>query len=47
MIFEYLEVIPTIKRPIIEIIVKSKSKFAIYPVLIDSGADYCIFHSDF
>lgn len=44
MIFQYLRVSSTISRPIIDIIVKSKDKFAIYPILIDSGADYCIFH---
>lgn len=44
MTYSYLIVTPTIRRPIIEIIVKSKDKFAIYPVLIDSGADYCIFN---
>lgn len=46
MIFQYLEVSSVIKRPIIDIVVKSKERFAIYPVLIDSGADYCIFHSE-
>lgn len=44
MIYSYLEFTPKIHRPIIEIIVKSENKFAIYPVLIDSGADYCIFN---
>lgn len=43
MIFPYREITPRIKRPIIRIILKSKDKFVIYPVLIDSGADYCIF----
>lgn len=46
MIYSYLNLTPAIRRPIIEIIVKSKDKFAIYPVLIDSGADYCIFSID-
>lgn len=46
MIYFYKEITPTVRRPIIEIIVKSKYKFAIYPVLIDSGADYCIFSID-
>lgn len=40
MTYSYLEITPTIRRPIIEIIIKSKDKFAIYPGLIDSGADY-------
>lgn len=44
MIYSYLEFTTTIRRPIIEIIVKSENNFAIYPVLIDSGADYCIFN---
>ena len=44
MTYSYLIITPTVRRPIIEIIVKSKDKFAIYPVLIDSGADYCIFN---
>lgn len=35
----------TVWRPIIEIIVFKGTKFASYPVLIDSGADYNIFHS--
>lgn len=43
MIFPYREITPRIKRPIIRIILKSKDAFAIYPALIDSGADYCIF----
>lgn len=43
MTYSYLTITPTIRRPIIEIIVKSDKNFAIYPVLIDSGADYCIF----
>ena len=44
MIYSYLTITPIIRRPIIEIIVKSSINFAIYPVLIDSGADYCIFN---
>lgn len=43
MIYPYREITSTIKRPIIQVIVRSKNYFAIYPVLIDSGADYCIF----
>lgn len=44
MTFPYLRINSTISRPIIQIIIKYKSKFAIYPVLIDSGADFCIFN---
>ncbi len=44
MIFPYLTFTNTIRRPIIEIIIKTDKNFAIYPVLIDSGADYCIFN---
>ncbi|OGE32567.1 hypothetical protein A3D83_03260 [Candidatus Daviesbacteria bacterium RIFCSPHIGHO2_02_FULL_41_10] len=44
MVYPYLEFTATIRRPIIEIIIKSERNFAIYPVLIDSGADYCIFN---
>lgn len=44
MVYYYLEFTATIRRPIIEIIIKSENSFAIYPVLIDSGADYCIFN---
>lgn len=46
MTYSYLILTPTIRRPIIEVIVKSGDKFAIYPVLIDSGADYCIFDEE-
>lgn len=46
MTYSYLTITPTIRRPIIEIIVKSDKNFAIYPVLIDSGADYCIFSNE-
>lgn len=46
MIYNYLEFTAAIRRPIIEIIVKSENNFAIYPVLIDSGADYCIFNME-
>jgi len=35
----------TIWRPIIELIVFCGTQFAAYPVLVDSGADYNIFHS--
>lgn len=43
MTFPYREITPHIKRPIIRVILKSKDTFVIYPVIIDSGADYCIF----
>lgn len=46
MIYFYKEISPTIKRPIIQVIVKSENYFVIYPVLIDSGADYCIFSTE-
>jgi len=44
MTYPYLRISSKISRPIIQIIIKSKTKFAIHPVLIDSGADYCIFN---
>lgn len=43
MTFPYLRITPQIKQPIISIFLKSKNKFVIYPTLIDSGSDYCIF----
>ncbi len=43
MIFPYQRITTKIARPLIYIIVRSATRFAIYPVLIDSGADYCIF----
>lgn len=46
MIYHYKDITSSVRRPIIEIIVKTESKFAIYPVLIDSGADYCIFSTE-
>ncbi len=46
MIFHYEEVAPYVKRPIIPILLKSKTTFIIYKALIDSGADYCIFSID-
>lgn len=46
MIFKYYEVAPEIIRPIIEVILKSETKVGIFPSLIDSGADYCIFSVD-
>jgi hypothetical protein len=36
----------TVWRPVVEIIVFRNKMFAAYPVLIDSGADYNIFHGD-
>ncbi len=44
MIYHYLTFTHIIRRPIIDIIIKTNKNFAIYPILIDSGADYCIFH---
>ncbi len=35
-----------ILRPVIEIKLKSNSKSLRYEVLVDSGADFCIFHSE-
>lgn len=35
----------TIWRPVVEVILLNKRKLVSYPVLIDSGADYNIFHS--
>ena len=46
MIYSYKEITPAIKRPIIEIIILTKNNYTIYPVLIDSGADYCIFSTE-
>lgn len=43
MIFKYYEVTSEIIRPIIEVILKSETRVGIFPSLIDSGADYCIF----
>ena len=43
MIFRYLEITPTILRPVIPIILKAGNKFVLYSALIDSGADHCIF----
>lgn len=44
MTYHYLIFTNILRRPIIDIIIKTNRNFAIYPVLIDSGADYCIFH---
>lgn len=46
MIFKYYEVTPEIIRPIIEVILKSETRVGIFPSLIDSGADHCIFSID-
>ncbi len=46
MNYPYLTITPSMRRSIIEILVKSEKNFAIYPVLIDSGADYCIFSNE-
>lgn len=46
MIFRYFEITPKILRPIIPIVLKSKTKLILYSALIDSGADYCIFSLD-
>ena len=46
MIYPYLTITTSIRRPIIEIIIKFENNFAIYPVLIDSGSDYCIFNTE-
>lgn len=43
MIFPYQRITAKIARPLIYIIIRSATRFAIYPVLIDSGADHCIF----
>lgn len=43
MTYPYQKITPTISRPLIQVVLKSQDKFVIYPVLIDSGADYCIF----
>lgn len=43
MIFKYYEVSSEIIRPIIEVILKSETRVGIFPSIIDSGADYCIF----
>lgn len=43
MNFSYEEITPAVKRPIIPILLKSKTKFVFYQALVDSGADYCIF----
>jgi len=44
VIFPYRQVTQKIRRPVIPVILKNKSKFVLYSGLIDSGADYCIFN---
>jgi len=44
MVFPYRQVSSEIRRPVIPVILKNKSKFVLYSGLIDSGADYCIFN---
>lgn len=46
MKFSYKRYGPTILRPVIEIKLKSNFKSLRYEVLIDSGADFCIFNSE-
>lgn len=46
MIYKYYKVTPKIIRPIIEVILKSETRVGIFPSLIDSGADHCIFSLD-
>lgn len=46
MIFKYYEVTPQIIRPIISVLLKSETRVGIFPSLIDSGADHCIFSLD-
>lgn len=43
MIFSYLRITPEISRPVIPVLLKSDKRFIIYPGLIDSGPDYCVF----
>ncbi|MAG44738.1 hypothetical protein CL633_02510 [bacterium] len=46
MKFNYRQVAPGILRPIIPVNIKYKKLSVPYAVLVDSGADFCIFHSD-
>ncbi len=46
MKFNYEEITPYIRRPIIPVFLKSRTSFAFYWALIDSGADFCIFSKD-
>src|SRR3990167_5204062 len=43
MIFPYLEIAPTVFRPVITVLLKNNNKFVLYPALVDSGSDYCVF----
>jgi len=46
MKFNYKRYSPSIVRPVIEIKLKSNSNILRYEVLVDSGADFCIFSSE-
>ncbi len=46
MKFSYKKVGKTILRPIISVDVSFKHLAISYEVLVDSGADFCIFHND-
>jgi len=46
MKFDYKRYSPSIVRPVIEIKLKSNSNILRYEVLVDSGADFCIFSSE-
>lgn len=43
MIFTYSRINPEISRPIIPLVIKSKTIFILYSGIIDSGADHCVF----
>ena len=46
MKFKYKQYGPTTIRPVIEIKLKSNSESLRYEVLVDSGADLCVFNSE-
>ncbi len=46
MKFNYKRFGPNILRPVVEIKLRSGSKFLRYEVLVDSGADFCIFNAE-
>ena len=46
MKFKYKKYGPEVLRPVIEIKVKSGDKAFGYHVLVDSGADICLFHAE-
>ena len=46
MKFDYKKVAPTVLRPIIPIQIGSKDRFINYEVLVDSGADLCLFDAE-